>query len=935
MAFNEKDFQNAKTVNTEHPRLKRYTLLWAALVLLAILAITAMSMYVQYIQIREVGAQYTDVYFTNLRVGIIAQLVSFLVVFLLFTVNNLVIRRLAWREHNDLKVISKLMPMLLVTAVIAFIASRFIGENVYTRFLEFANATMFHQTDPLLGQDIGYYMFQRPFIMSVVDSAKVILTIQAIYTVIVYCILYARTGVDRFADIFKSRGVLVHCCVDIFLIFICIALTFKFNSENLLYGTFGNNLAGAGYTDTYIWQAYYKCAPFVLLLAIAVTVIMLARGKFKGAVGGVLLFPAAWILTGVIALGVQTLVVAPNDIAIESDNICNNIIMTRSAYGLDKIREVALPINNTLTQSDLDANRETIDNIRILDYNSTVTAFNKLQGIKPYYAFKNTDITSYTVNGKKMAVALGARELDYEKLATDANDSYVNKTYKYTHGYGIAASPMHQATAEGQPSFIAKDIPLETAQGFNEVTQPRIYYGEYTNNHVIVNTKLKEIDYSEGQTNVEFSYDGEGGIQLKGFNRFLFALLEGDYKLLVSGQVTPESKILTNRNVRERVQSVAPFFAYDENPYLVVTADGKLKWLLDAYTVSDQFPYAQQHKTGYNYIRNSIKVVIDAYDGTVQFYITDETDPIAQTYKKIYPRLFEAGAMPEDIRSHVRYPEYLFNVQAEMYKKYHITDPHVFYNSSDIWDIAMEKSGEKDTQYIVPYYNMMQLQGLEENGVSLYLTMPFTILNKDYISSYFVAGSDGDSYGQLISYRFVNAEKNAYGTMQMENRIDNDPDISGQMTLWGQGGSNVVRGNMIIVPVKDSLLYVEPVYITTNNAASFPELKRVIVGYKEHIVMGENLQVCLQRLFGDGGLAYSKPAEPDAPDVQAQEEIPQLTPEEEDEAPPPMEEDAVLSQVRELYALYKQYNAQGDFENAGRVMMELDKLLRETEGTQQ
>ncbi len=934
MAFNEKDFQNAKTVNIQNAKVRKHFIPWVLILIVLAALVLAGSMYIQYIQIREVGAQYTEVYWTNLRVGALSQICSFLVVFLLFTVNNLIVRKLAWREHNDLKVISKLMPMLLITAVIAFIASRFIGGNVYSRFLEFANATMFNQLDPLFNQDIGYYMFQRPFIMSLVDSAKVILIIQAVYTVIVYCILYARNGVDNMGDILKSRGVILHCCIDIFLIFLCVALTFKFNSENLLYGTFGNDLSGAGYTDTYIWLAYYKCAPIILIVSVVVTGLMLWRGKFKGAVFGVLIFPVAWIVAGVIALGVQTLVVAPNDVAIETDNITNNIIMTRKAYGLDQIREIAMPINNTLTKSDLVANSETVDNIRVLDYNSTVTAYNKLQGIKPYYTFKNTDVSAYTINGKKTAVAIGARELDYEKLKTDANDSYVNKTYKYTHGYGIAVSPLNRATAEGQPAFIAKDIPMETEEGFIEVQQPRIYYGEYTNRHVIVNTKLKEIDYSEGQTNVEFSYDGEGGLHLNAMNRALFAFLEGDYKLLVSGQITSESKILTNRNVRERVRSVAPFFVYDDNPYLVISADGKLKWILDGYTISDQFPYAQKYKD-FNYIRNSIKVVVDAYDGTVQFYISDKNDPIVQTYSKIYPHLFEKGDLPEDIRAHVRYPEYLFKVQAEMYKKYHITDAHVFYNSSDIWDIAMEKSGLSDTQYILPYYNMMQLTGLEEYGTSLYLTMPFTILNKDYISSYFVAGSDGDSYGKLISYRFVNAEKNAYGTMQMENRIDNDPDISGQMTLWGQGGSNVVRGNMIIVPIKDSLLYIEPVYITTSNAASFPELKRVIVGYKENIVMETTLNACLEKLFGEGGLVSSAkpPAEPTSESVA--EIIPELTPDEDQETPPPVDGSDILAQVQELYKLYKQYNAAGDFENAGKVMAELDKLLSEASGIEQ
>jgi len=926
VAFNEHDFTHAKTVSVKHPKMKKHLLIALAVVAVLVLAVLGVVVYARYLRIFEVGAQYTEIYWKNMFVSIAAKTISFLIVFVCFVANNLVIRRFVKKEHDDLTLVSKIVPMLLVTAVTAFIASRFIGESVYSRFLEFSNATMFGIADPLFGQDIGYYIFQRPFLMAVVDSAKVILIIQTVYTIAVYCALQLRLGDGKFRDIFKNRAQMVHCCVNIFLVFLCVACAFKFNSENLLFNTFGNGLRGAGYTDTNVWLTYYKAAPFVLILSILFTAAMLWRKSFKGTICGILVFPVTWLLAGAIALGVQTFVVAPNDVAIESDNISNNILMTRSAYGLDKIREMTMPINNTLTAADLEANAETIDNIRILDYNSTVTAFNKLQGIKPYYTFNNTDITSYTVNGKKTAIALGAREIDYEKLATDASDSYVNRTYKYTHGYGVAASPMHVATPEGQPSFVVKDIPLEHMGGFPEIKQPRIYYGERTNGHVIVNTKLKEIDYSEGQSNVEFAYDGEGGIPLSGFNRILYAVAEGDYKLLVSGQVTADSKILTNRNIIERVSSVAPFFRYDTNPYMVVTQDGRLKWILDGYTVSDQFPYAQKY-TDFNYIRNSIKVVVDAYDGTVVFYISDETDPIAQTYKKIYPSLFADGPIPEDIRQHIRYSEYLFKIQAEMYKKYHITDAHVFYNGSDIWDIAMEKSGASETQYISPYYNMMSLEGLRENGNSLYLTMPFTILNKDYISSYFVAGSDGDSYGELVSYRFDNAEKNAYGTMQMENRIDNDPEISGQMTLWGQGGSGVVRGNMLIVPVKDSLLYVEPVYITTNNAASFPELKRVIVCYKENIVMAETLQACLQKLFGAGGIVESMP-----PETEESGEESTLVPE---QTVTTVDADAVLNRLIALYEQYKTYNAEGDYENAGRIMAQIDALLTEVSGTEQ
>ncbi len=919
MAFDEKDFRNAKDSSYNKSKgVKK--LIWILLGICALALIGfVVGALVEYIQVKEVGAQYVSVFMTNLKVRLIAQIVSFLIVFVVFMINNLILRAILLKENSDLMYISRVIPMVFLTFVISLIASSFISDNVYSRFLSFVNSTSFNRVDPVFMQDIGYYIFIRPFMKSLIDSIKAILIIQTIYTAIIYLVLNVRNGIDKFSDILKNKSVVTHNIVNVLLVFISIAMTFKYNAEEVLYGNFGE-LFGAGYTDIQVWVKFYNFAPYLLLAVVIATVFFLLRAKIKAGIISVLVFPAAWILTGAIALGVQTLVVAPNDVAVEEPNIANNIYMTREAYGLDKIIEKDFPIENTLNKNDIANNAETIENIRIVDYNANVTAMNKLQGIKPYYTFKNADVVSYDVDGKPTAVAIGARELDVEKLSTDACGTYLNKTYKYTHGYGVAVNPMNVATKEGQPEYIVRDIPVVSDEGVVDVTQPRIYYGEFTNEHVIVNTKLKEIDYSEGQKNVEFSYDGEGGVKLGWFNKLIFSLMKGDYKMLVSNQITPYSKILANRNVIERAKIAAPFLEYDDNPYMIIDDSGRLKWIIDAYTTSEFYPYAQKYEK-INYIRNSAKVVVDAYDGSVKIYIVDETDPIIMTYKKIYQQAFSSEAMPDDIKRHVRYPEKLFKIQAQMYKQYHITDAHVFYNKSDVWDIAKEKYAKNESQYIEPYYNMMKIEGFDEKGESLLLTMPFTIQNKDYISSWLAAGSDDKYYGKLVLYRFTNAEKNSYGTMQMENRIDNDPTISSQMTLWGQGGSSVVRGNMIVVPIKDSLLYVEPVYITTQNTASFPELKRVIVAYKEHIVMENTLKECFDKLFSsDGAPIVVKP------DVDNDENTALLIPPQNtDETDTQVEE--ILSNIINLYNRYKEYNASSDYENAGKVMRDIDIYL--------
>lgn len=923
MAFEDSDYKRAKTANSG--KFLRNIIIILVMISFALIVSYSYGLLMEYIQIKEIGQRYTSVFWTNIKVRLISQMLSFLIIFIVFSINSLIIRKHTLKDNFDLAIIRRISPMLLITFIVSFLVSRFISENVYSLFLTFVNSSAFGRIDPVFNQDIGYYIFQRPFLISLMESVRMVLLVQVIYTVVAYLVLQFRSGIENIGDITKDKSIIIHIIIDLMLLFVAISLQYKFAAEEVLYGDI-NGLIGAGFTDVRVWIPYNRISPYALIVIIAFFIYYILKRKLKFVFISILSFPALWILTAIIAFFVDTLVVAPNEIDIEAPNISNNIYMTREAYGLDKIVESEFPIKNTLMPQDIEENMSTLENIRITDYNATLNAKNKLQGIRPYYSFNDTDIVSYTINGKSVPVYISAREIDKEKLSRDIAGNYINRMFKYTHGYGVVASPTNVTTNEGQPEFIVKGIPVTVNDGVSQITQPRIYFGELTSDHVVVNAKIKELDYSNGQETAEFSYDGRAGVKLNFINRLLFALHYGDYKILVSSQITDNSKILTNRNIIERVKMIAPVFEYDTDPYILITEDGRLKWVIDAYSTSKYYPYSQRSGE-FNYIRNSVKVIVDAYDGTVEFYITDHNDPIVQTYKKIYPELFMDRPIPGDIAKHLRYPERLFKIQAELYKKYHVTDVSDFYNQSDVWDLAKEKYRTTEAQYIEPYYNMMSIKGLDNKGESLLLTIPFTPNKKDYINSWLAVGSDGKYYGKMILYKFKDAEKNTYGTLQIENRVDNDPKISSEMALWNQGGSSVIRGNMIVVPIKDSLLYVEPVYITTKNAASFAELKRVIIAYKETIVMEATLKEAIDKVLQLQGEENSAFIE--APIKPTQDPMPSIAPE--TIGPRADELTIILNQLVDLYNSYKQYNSEGDFENAGIVMANIDKLIAKAE----
>ncbi|HHY91113.1 MAG TPA: UPF0182 family protein, partial [Clostridiales bacterium] len=610
---------------------------------------------------------------------------------------------------------------------------------------------------------------------------------------------------------------------------------FLFSSRGIVYG--------ASFTDAHVMLWIYRILAILSFVSAVLLVIGIRKQKWKMALAGPVVMIAVVVLGNGIAWGVQNFVVAPDEINKERKYLEHDIQYTKMAYGLDKIEEKVFPVTQDLDKEDLEKNRETIENIRINDYEPAKQFYNQRHGMRSYYHFYDVDVDRYYIDGRYTQVFLSAREIDYEKI----NQQWINQHLKYTHGYGVALSPVNGVTAEGQPNLLIKDIPPQSSVEELKVTRPEIYFGEMTNNYVITNTKEKEFDYPSGDENVETLYQGSGGISLKGINKILYAIKEKSLKILISGNVTSESKILLNRNIHDRVRKIASFIQYDQDPYLVIH-DGKLYWMIDGYTVSNYYPYAKPfEETGENYIRNSVKVVIDAYNGETTYYLFDESDPIIQTLNKIFPQLFTpAEKMPEGLRVHVRYPEKLFNIQAEIYRKYHMSDIEVFYQGEDVWDIS-KQIYEQGQIVMEPNYFIMKLPG--EQKEEFILSLPYTPKNKHNMTGLFIARNDGEHYGKLIIYKFPK-EKTVYGPMQIEAKIDQDTDISKEFSLWGQRGSTYLRGNLLTIPIENSLLYVEPIYLKAENENSLPEVKRVVVAYQDRLAYESTLEEALAKMFG-------------------------------------------------------------------------------------
>ncbi len=765
--------------------------------------------------------------------------------------------------------------------------------------LRFAHATDFNVVEPLLGRDVGFYIFSLPLYHFIQGWLVWAVVLVLLFTGTVYAL---NIGFNRAA---YTRWIKGHLFALGAAIFFLIAWSYRLQIFDLLYSE-RSVIFGAGYTDAHAQLLAWRLLVATTIVSVVLLIIDTFRRGRRWLFGPIALWVAIAIIFGSIYPAImQRFQVEPSELARERPYIKNNIQLTRLAFGLDRIEARDIPVEVAPSEEDIVQNGATINNIRLWDYRPIKDTYNQIQSIRLYYDFTDIDVDRYQIDGSYRQVLLGARELSPEKLASQAQ-TWVNRRLQFTHGYGVTMSPTNAVTEQGLPHLLVKDVP---PIGAFEITRPEIYFGEKTVDYVIVNTGIAEFDYPKGDTNVYTRYEVENGIQLNSFLRKLaFAWQLGDINILISDELTERSQLLYRRNIQVRVNHIAPFLKLDSDPYMVID-DGQLYWVQDAYTISDLYPYSQPTASGINYVRNSVKVIINAYDGSVTFYLIDPEDAIVKTYAAIFPALFRPiDEMPPSLREHLRYPLDLFQVQSSVYQTYHMTDPRVFYNKEDLWTVPVETYADAERN-MEPYYVIMRLPGeVQEEFV---LMLPFTPTQKDNMITWLAARSDGDKYGKLIAYNFPK-DKLIYGPRQIEARIDQDPTISEQLTLWGQKGSTVIRGNLLVIPIEQSILYVEPIYLRAERG-QLPELKRVIVASGDLVVMEETLAESLNAIYA--GLSA--------------EELPTTapTPAAPEEPADKMTELARLAQ--EHYDKAQEYLREGDWAGWGEELDKMADVLRQ------
>lgn len=819
---------------------------------------------------QELG--YTGTFLTKLRTQMMIGIPVFIVVYVLANFYLTTLKKTYIKDMAlviEKKIEKKIRLGIRVASIIlALFFSVSVTSNLWFETLSFIKGQQFNIGDPIFGNDISFYVFRLPFITGILSLLMSLLFFVILINVVFNLFLitsktttkmgsdekiidfsgYGRKGKNMIEHLDKKMVMNILNQIAIFgaAFLFLLAIQFWLRTFDVLYSTRGE-VFGAGYTDVLITLNLYRVlAVFALVGAVTFFIGAKRKNVIMAAALPVSLIIIT-ILGGIASSAIQNFVVEPDEISKERQYIEHNIAYTRMAYGLNDIKEIDFEANYNLTAKDIENNMDIIENIRINDYRPIGQVYNQIQVIRPYYVFNDVDIDRYMIDGKYTQVFLSVRELDQTRIDSQAQN-WINLVLKYTHGYGLALSPVNTVTTEGQPMLKVRDIPPRTDMDFI-INSPEIYFGEKTDTYVIVNTDEQEFDYPSGSDNAMTLYEGEAGINLTFLNKLLFAIRQGDFRILISNNINADSKIVLHRNVVERVNKIAPFLAYGNDPYMVVSQeDGKVYWILEGFTYNDKYPYSTPYAGSFNYIRNSIKVVIDAYNGTTDFYIVDEDDALANTYNQIFPDLFkDISEMPEGIREHIRYSQDYFDIQAEIFRTYHMTNPVVFFGKEDLWEVSKEKYMES-VQEVESNYLMFKIPG--EEKVEFLISVPYSPVGRNNMSSMLVGRNDGENYGELIVYRFPRSE-NISGTNMIESRIDQDSEISPQLTLWSQEGSNVLRGNLLVLPLEQSLLYVEPIYLQSSGENALPEMQRVIVAYQDKIVMERTLAGALNRIFGD------------------------------------------------------------------------------------
>lgn len=759
-----------------------------------------------------------------------------------------------WRMSPELPPVDVASALTRVAIPLTFVLAFLFAlgaSGSWMEFLQLIHRTPFGVTDPVFGHDIGMYVFVLPAVSSLLGTLRSLVVLTLIGVVALYFLRGKVSLPPQRIALLAPADRHVAALLVAYLLLTALQIWFVRIPE-LLYSTTSPRLVGASYTDLY---ARYPAMHVIAATAI-IGIGLVIYGMFRGKVVWFTVLAAASYLIVSFAGGsiypfmIQRFVVAPTELTRELPQLRNHIAATRQAWGLTKVETRDLTGDAGLTINNIRANSATIQNVRLWDRAPLLQTFGQLQEIRTYYDFISVDDDRYTIDGRYRQVMLSPRELNSEKLPTP---TFINQHLTFTHGMGLTLGPVNEVTNEGLPVLYIKNLPPVSTVSL-KVTRPQIYYGELTNDQVFVNTKQPEFDYPSGTADVYTKYKGTGGVRVGGFiKRSLLAMRFGTLNILLSGDIGSESRVLYNREVEGRVKQALPFLTFDADPYMVINSKGELYWILDGFTSTDRYPYSQRLEDGTSYMRNSVKVTVDAYNGTLAAYVADPSDPLVRTYAKIFPGIMvPMSAMPADIRAHIRYPRDFFSIQVQLYATFHMDEPKTFYNREDQWQIpasADPKSADEDK-----FMRHLVMRLPDESQAEYIYMAPFTPKGKNNLASWMVARNDGANYGKLRVYRFPK-QSLVYGPKQIADRINQDTEVSRQLTLWNTAGSEVIRGELLVIPVEEALIYVQPIYLQASGG-QIPELKRVVVAFQDRVVMSETFETGLAQLFsGDVGAA--------------------------------------------------------------------------------
>ncbi|HEX8144348.1 MAG TPA: UPF0182 family protein [Pyrinomonadaceae bacterium] len=933
------------------PPRRRHWRRWVigAAILLVFILTRALSIYIDALWFGSLG--YSSVYWYSFRFKL-----AVFIIFALLTV--LILRGAFWLLERVFKthaierrtIMLNNQPIEISPARIlrplAWVVSLIFGliyglgmREEWQLFALYMNQPATTGSDPIFQKPLGFYLFSLP-VQQLLNSWLLMLAFVILCASVIYSLLSSPQQAKRPAKIEPPRRTgyaAISCALAAFLL----ALAWRVYLSRFPYlWSDHQTFSGVTYTeDHYVLPGLMIVAVMLVLAAALALVNAFTERRLRMLLAAIALPLAVYVVAALLVPGyVQSFIVKPNELGRESPYIEHNIEATRRAFGLDGIEQRDFEAETAVASFNLEGNRATLDNIRLWDWTALRDTLRQIQEIRTYYDFQDVDVDRYRVGGEMRQMMLAAREIDVEKLPEQSRN-WINERLIYTHGYGVTMNPVNGFTPEGMPRFVLSNMPIESSVPEIKVTRPEIYFGQKTDTDVYVKTRQKEFNYPQGETNNLTTYEGTGGIPIGGgLRRLLIAWALDDLsKLPFSDDVTSESRVLMRRNISERVRELAPFLIYDDDPYIIVSDEGRLYWMIDAFTESDSYPYSRHHRAGndsVNYIRNSVKVLIDAYNGTVSFYVFDQRDPLIAAYRATFPALFrDASQMSADLRSHVRYPQTLMETQGQVYGLYHTRDAKTFFQREDLWSVASQvslKDGKREVEPLEPYFVLMQLPG-EQTANEFVEILPFTPANRNNMIGWIAGRSDGDAYGSLIAYNFPKSRL-IDGPLQIEARIDQNAQLSSQITLWSQQGSRVRRGNLLVIPIGRALLYVEPIYLQAERSP-MPELRLVVLATQDRLGYGQNFDEAMKSLFGEAAqtpaIAQAKPDQA-KPETNGAAAAPSPT-----ESPTPQQDtQQLLNQALQDLEDYQRLTAQGKLGEAGQKLESARRTLEEAKRRQ-